>query len=241
MEAVKLGMTDAARYVADPEMAAVPVPGLLSTEYAEQRRSLIHLDRATMEPQPGLPRMGDDTVYLCTADGDGNAVSFINSLYMSFGSGVVAEGTGIALQNRGNLFSLDPAHPNCIAPHKRPYHTIIPCMVTRDERLAICYGVMGGFMQPQGHVQVLGNLVDHGMDPQQALDAPRFRFDRGNEFGVESHMPRAVYAALRARGHNLRVGSDGNFGGGQVIQVHPESGALMAGSDPRKDGCAVAF
>ncbi len=241
MEAVKLGMIDAARYVADPEMAPVPVRGLLSADYLAQRRSLIQSDAAIMQPEPGLPPMGPDTVYLCTADSEGNAVSFINSLYEGFGSGVVAEGTGITLQNRGNLFSLDPAHPNCIAPHKRPYHTIIPCMVTRDDRLVICYGVMGGFMQPQGHVQVLSNLVDHGMDPQQALDAPRFRFDRGNEYGIEAHLPRFVYAGLRARGHVLQVGSPGNFGGGQVIQVHPESGALMAGSDPRKDGCAVAF
>jgi gamma-glutamyltranspeptidase/glutathione hydrolase len=240
MEAVKLGMTDAARYVADPELADVPVHGLLSAEYLSARRSLISGDSAILLPQPGVPPMGHDTVYLCTADSEGNAVSFINSLYMGFGSGIVAEGTGIALQNRGNLFSLDPAHPNCIAPHKRPYHTIIPCMVTRDDRLAICYGVMGGFMQPQGHVQVLSNLVDHGMDPQQALDAPRFRFDQENLFAIESHLPRAVYAALRARGHQLHIGA-GGFGGGQVIQVHPESGALMAGSEPRNDGCAVAF
>jgi len=240
MEAIKLGMTDAARYVADPEMASVPVQGLLSTGYFAERRSLIRTDRAITQPQPGLP-VGPDTVYLCAADSEGNAVSFINSLYEGFGSGIVAEGTGFALQNRGNLFSLDPAHPNCIAPHKRPYHTIIPCMVTRGEQLAICFGVMGGFMQPQGHVQVLSNLVDHGMDPQQALDAPRFRFDRGNEFGIESHLPRGVYAALRSLGHALQVGGIGNFGGGQVIQVHPTSGALMAGSDPRKDGCAVAF
>jgi len=241
MEAVKLGMTDAARYVADPEAVPVPVSGLLSAQYAAERRSLIRPDRAIAMPQPGLPPMGQDTVYLCAADGEGNAVSFINSLYEGFGSGIVAEGTGIVLQNRGNLFSLDPEHPNCIAPHKRPYHTIIPCMVTHDGALSVCFGVMGGFMQPQGHVQVLSNLVDHGMDPQQALDAPRFRFDRGHEFGIESHLPRAVYAALRSRGHSLHIGGSGNFGGGQVIQVHPESGALMAGSDPRKDGCAVAF
>jgi len=160
---------------------------------------------------------------------------------MGFGSGIVAGGTGIALQNRGNLFVLDPHHPNCIAPHKRPYHTIIPCMVTKDDDLAICFGVMGGFMQPQGHVQVLSNIVDHGMDAQGALDAPRFNFQEENRFLIEPHFPETIYAALRRRGHELSIAAGGNYGGGQVIMVDPESGALLAGSEPRKDGCAVAF
>lgn len=240
MEAVKLAMTDARRYVADPEMAPVPVQGLLSPTYASERRALIHMEWAIAEPRAGLPPAGQDTVYLCAADSEGNAVSFINSLYYGFGSGIVAEGTGICLQNRGNLFSLDPTHPNCIAPRKRPYHTIIPCMVTKEGKLAICFGVMGGFMQPQGHVQVLSNMVDHGMNPQQALDAPRFYFQQGNEFLIEPFFPKGVYEALRDRGHVLAFG-EGVFGGGQVILVHPESGALMAGSEPRNDGCAVAF
>jgi gamma-glutamyltranspeptidase / glutathione hydrolase len=252
MEALKLGMTDAARYVADPQHADVPVQGLLSAEFAEQRRALIAMDRAIAEPQAGIPPTSHDTVYLCAADSEGNAVSFINSLYMGFGSGIVAEGTGIALQNRGNLFTLDPEHPNCIAPGKRPYHTIIPAMVTQDDnteaesddrsgRLYLCYGVMGGFMQPQGHVQVLSNIVDHGMDIQRALDAPRFCFQGGQEFLIERWLPAEVYDALRARGHELGIRSGGNFGGGQGILIHPESGALMAGSEPRNDGCAVAF
>ena len=198
------------------------------------------MEHAIQHPDGGMPPTSPDTIYLTVADGEGNAVSFINSLYMGFGSGLVAEGTGIALQNRGNLFSLDPAHPNCIAPHKRPYHTIIPCMVTRDGDLAICYGVMGGFMQPQGHVQVLSNIVDHGMNPQQALDAPRFFYQKENVYQIEAGLPDAVYASLRARGHDLTLGG-GGFGGGQVIMVHPESGALMCGSEPRNDGCAVAF
>jgi len=221
-------------------MAYVPVQGLLSATYASERRALIRMEQAIAAPEAGLPPMGHDTVYLCTADAEGNAVSFINSLYMGFGSGIVAEGTGICLQNRGNLFSLDPTHPNCIAPRKRPYHTIIPCMVTREGKLAICFGVMGGFMQPQWHVQVLSNIVDHGMNPQQALDAPRFYFQSGNEFLIEPFFPKGVYEILKSRGHALAFG-EGVFGGGQVIMVHPESGALMAGSEPRNDGCAVAF
>jgi len=241
MEAVKLAMTDATRYVADPEMAEVPVEGLLSAEYASERRALIRDDVAISEPSAGVPPTSADTVYLCAVDAEGNAVSFINSLYMGFGSGVVARGTGIVLQNRGNLFSLDPDHPNCIAPGKRPYHTIIPCMVTQGDRLAICYGVMGGYMQPQGQVQVLSNIVDHGMDPQRALDAPRFRYDVAKTFGIERGYGRKVYATLRGLGHVLQVSNRGNYGGGQVILVDPESGAYLAGSDPRKDGYAVAF
>ncbi len=242
MEAIKLGMTDAARYVADPAMADVPVAGLLSSAYADARRALICEERAIALPEAGLPPTSPDTVYLCAADAEGNACSLISSLYHGFGSGVVPEGVGYALQNRGNLFSLDPEHPNCIAPHKRPYHTIIPCIVTHDDALAICYGVMGGFMQPQGHLQVLSNILDHGMDPQRALDAPRFYYQGKDRFLIERGLAGATYAGLRARGHALsRRNSSGLFGGGQVIMVDPASGALLAGSDPRKDGCAVAY
>ena len=243
MESIKLGMNDGWRYIADPEMADVPVRGLLSDEYADMRRSLISLERAIAQPEGGVPPFGPDTVYLCAADGEGNAVSFINSLYMGFGSGVVAEGTGVCLQNRGALFSLDPEHPNCIAPRKRPYHTIIPCMVTKGDALAICFGVMGGFMQPQGHLQVLSNIVDHDMEAQRALDAPRFHYDDngGNRFDLETFFSSAVYDSLRARGHVLDVADAGNYGGGQVIVRDPDSGAWLAGSEPRKDGCAVAY
>jgi len=242
MEAIKLALIDAARYVADPEKADVPVEGLLAESYATERRGLIDPQQAIAGPVAGVP-YSHDTVYLTAADGEGNAVSFINSLYMGFGSGVVAEGTGVCLQNRGALFVLDADHPNCIAPHKRPYHTIIPCMVTKDDALAICYGVMGGYMQPQGHVQVLTNIVDHGMDSQRALDAPRFSYAYpGCEtVNVEPGLPDATYANLRRRGHRLEVTQGGNYGGGQVIIVDPESGALKAGSEPRNDGSAVAF
>ncbi|MGI5917301.1 MAG: gamma-glutamyltransferase [Anaerolineae bacterium] len=241
MEAMKLAMTDASRYVADPELAHVPIEALLSADYAARRRESIRMDRAIAEPQPGMLPITPDTVYLSVVDGEGNAVSFINSLYTSFGSGIVARGTGIALQNRGNLFVLDPDHPNCIAPHKRPYHTIIPCMVTREDRLALCFGVMGGYMQPQGHVQVLTNIIDHGMNPQQALDAPRFMYQQGREYIIENSYDAAAYPDLEARGHILKESESLFFGGGQVIMVDPESGALMAGSEPRNDGCAVAY
>ena len=241
MESIKLALTDAGRYVADPEMVDVPIEGLLSQEYARERRGLISMDRAIDIPEAGLPPMNPDTVYLTVVDGEGNGVSFINSLYEGFGSGIVSEGTGFALQNRGHLFMMDPDHLNCIAPHKRPYHTIIPCMVTKDDDLFLCFGVMGGFMQPQGHLQVLSNIVDHGMDPQRALDAPRFCYTSKDRFNIEPELDQSVYDNLIQRGHRLSVSAGGNYGGGQVIMVDPDSGTLMAGSEPRNDGAAVAY
>ncbi|MFO7697822.1 MAG: gamma-glutamyltransferase [Anaerolineae bacterium] len=240
MEAVKLAMVDAGRYVADPAMADVPVEALLSERYARERSAEITAERAIAVPQPWPLPTSHDTVYLTVVDGEGNACSFINSLYMGFGSGITARGTGVVLQNRGNLFTLDPSHPNCLAPHKRPYHTIIPAMVTRDDRLALCYGVMGGFMQPQGQVQVLCNIVDHGMDPQEALDAPRFCYESGATFHVEPYFGEGVIDGLRALGHVI-ADEPGYYGGGQVIMVDPESGALLAGAEPRNDGAAVAY
>jgi gamma-glutamyltranspeptidase/glutathione hydrolase len=179
-------------------------------------------------------------------DGAGNAVSFINSVYQLFGSGIVVPGTGICLHNRGASFSLEPGNPNALAGGKRPYHTIIPALALRDGRLWLCFGVMGAFMQPQGHVQVLVNMVDFGMDPQAALDAPRFRVDeRGSKrLAVETGAPLVLRKALAATGYDVTSVSpwtDWRFGGGQVIAVDEESGALWGGSDPRKDGCAVGF
>lgn len=245
MEAVKLGMTDAARYVADPEVVDLPTRELLSDAYAQTRRNEIDLERAIALPQPGAPPRHSDTIYLTVVDGEGNACSFINSLCTGFGAAITVQGAGILLQNRGASFRLDAEHPNCLAPHKRPYHTIIPAMVTRqdaggDDILAICFGVMGGFMQPQGQVQVLTNILDHGMNPQQALDAPRFAHQSGNLFHLEPYYAPHVYAELRARGHEIPE-VEGYFGGGQVIMVDPESGALLAGAEPRNDGAAVAF
>jgi gamma-glutamyltranspeptidase/glutathione hydrolase len=178
-------------------------------------------------------------------DGAGNAVSFINSLYRGFGSGVVVPDTGICLQNRGACFTLEPGHPNALAGSKRPYHTIIPALALREGRLWLCFGVMGGFMQPQGHTQVLVNMVDFGLDPQAALDAPRFKVDeRGSKrVDIESGAPLRTRKALAAMGYDMRSQAqfDWPFGGGQVIAVDADSGALWGGSDPRKDGCAVGF
>lgn len=243
IEALRLAFADAAAYVADPDHATVPVEWMLSTERATARRALIDPHRALAAVQPMPLPGGHDTIYATAVDADGNAVSFINSLYMGFGSGVVAGDTGICLQNRGAGFVLDPAHPNCVAPGKRPYHTIIPCMVTHGDRLWSSFGVMGGFMQPQGHVQMLVNMIDFGMNPQEALDAPRFElvepYLRQDAVTLE-HDP-AVAAELAARGHVIadRQGMFG-FGGGQIIVVD-DAGVRHAGSEPRKDGCAVAY
>lgn len=239
LEVMKLGFADAYRFVADPDFAPAPLAELLSSHHAQRQRAMVNVERAAPGPRFDY---GSDTVYLTVVDRERNAVSFINSLYMGFGSGEVVPGTGICLQNRGALFSLNPNHANALAPHKRPYHTIIPAMATKEGKLFMSFGVMGGFMQPQGHVQVVANVVDFGMDPQQALDAPRWRYDEGYKVAVEAGLPARTYASLRARGHDLTVTGEGiGFGGGQIIMVHPQSGALMGGSEPRKDGCAVGY
>ncbi|HEX6989772.1 MAG TPA: gamma-glutamyltransferase [Bacillota bacterium] len=245
IEAVKLAFADGLAYIADPRHASIPVEGLLSPGYARRRRALIQADRAIAAPSHGHPQEGD-TVYLTAVDGDGLAVSLINSLYHGFGSGIVAPGTGVCLQNRGALFRLDPNHPNVVAPGKRPYHTIIPAMVTRDDALLMSYGVMGGFMQPQGHVQVLVNILDFGMTVQEALDAPRFRYVDGRRVLLEPGLDDLVGEHLRRLGHDAVVPEPGSadyfgFGGGQVILRDPATGVLHAASEPRKDGQAVAF
>ncbi len=242
IEAVKLAFADAARYVADPCHAAVPANGLLDPGYLARRRTLIDPRQAAPGYAPGVPGAHADTVYLTVVDEQRNAVSFINSLYEGFGSGLVVPGTGIALQNRGALFSLDPAHPNCIAPGKRPYHTIIPAMLFQGERLVLSFGVMGGFMQPQGHVQVLCNLLDWGMDVQQALDAPRFRWLEGQKVTFDTGLSHMAQLGLEKLGHAVTTNAAPiSMGGGQIIRIDPETGALQGGSDPRKDGCAVGY
>ncbi|HSJ57404.1 MAG TPA: gamma-glutamyltransferase [Anaerolineae bacterium] len=244
IEAMRLAMVDAGRYVADPALVDVPLEELLSKGYADLRRSEIHPNRALSRAIPGTPEHRD-TVYLTTADAHGNAVSFINSLYYGFGSGIVAPGTGICLQNRGACFVLEPGHPNVLAGGKRPYHTIIPAMARRDGRLWLSFGVMGGFMQPQGHLQVIANMVDYGLDPQAALDAPRFRVDeRGSAaVAIETGVPLKTRKALDGMGHKVDAETmfAPGFGGGQIIAIDPETGVLWGGSDPRKDGCAVGF
>jgi len=242
IEAIKLAFADARRYVADPDFVDIPLEELLSKSYAEQRRQLIDRKKARQKVEAGIPRTGGDTVYLAVTDSEGNSVSFINSLFEPFGSAVVVRDTGILLQARGSAFSLEAGHPNCIQPHKRPYHTIIPAMVFKDGNLFLTFGVMGALMQPQGQVQVLLNIIEFNMGVQTALDAPRFRYLQGNECIFEPDIPPNILQELTNKGHQVVKVDDPysqQFGGGQAIMVHPSSKALIAGSDPRKDGCAI--
>jgi len=244
IEAVKLAFADADKYVADPDFVDIPLENVLSKSYAEQRRQVINTNKARQEAEAGDLDIPGDTVYLAVIDKEGNSVSFINSLYQEFGSGIVVGGTGICLQNRGSLFSLKAGHPNCIEAHKRPYHTIIPAMVFKDGNLFLTFGVMGGFMQPQGHVQVLLNIIDFNMDVQTALDAPRFRYIQGNDCAFEPGIPPSVVQKLADKGHCVVKLDDPysqQFGGGQAIMVHPQTKAFIGGSDSRKDGCAIGI
>jgi gamma-glutamyltranspeptidase/glutathione hydrolase len=245
IEAINLAFADRARFIADPEHARLPVAELLSKDYAQGRAALIHPHKVLSNPPSGPFRAGTDTVYLTTADARGNVVSLINSLYAPFGSGMVAGDTGICLQNRGRGFVLDPAHPNCIAPRKRPFHTIIPAMLFRDGRPLVSFGVMGGDVQPQGHLQVVSNLVDFGLNIQEALDEPRFNFLQETAVAVEESAGEGIRQGLIERGHT--VGGEfaalarGGFGGGQGILIDPATGCYWGGSDRRKDGCAAGW
>lgn len=257
IEAMRLAFADARWYVSDPAFSKIPMDELLSKDYANERRKLINTRHATLDLARGTPVSSSNTVYLSVVDGFGNACSFINSNYMGFGTGIVPKGWGFTLQNRGHNFSLDPNHPNALAPRKRPYHTIIPAMVTRvsspsrrgegGEVLYASYGVMGGFMQPQGHVQVLSALADGGLDPQSALDLPRFCIDvdeAGGRVAIEEGMPKETMDALQKMGHpiyEVKGYERALFGRGQVILRDAETGVLCAGSDPRADGCAMTL
>ncbi len=237
IESMKLAFADAAAFVADPDHVEVPVRGMIDKAYAARRRSTITGEAST--PAPGDPPRGG-TVYLCTADAGGQMVSFIQSNYMGFGSGIVVPGTGIALQNRGANFSLDPLHPNALAPGKRPYHTIIPGFLTRDGRPVGPFGVMGGFMQPQGHMQVVMRTVDQHLHPQAALDAPRWRWEHGRTVWIESRTPAPIVEGLRSRGHDVRVVDEpAAFGRGQIIWRAGDT--LVAGSESRADGQALVW
>jgi gamma-glutamyltranspeptidase/glutathione hydrolase len=237
IEAMKLAFADAHRYIADPERAEVPVRGLLDPAYLAMRRALIGPSAGSFGP--GSPPRGG-TVYLCAADGEGRMISMIQSNYMGFGSGVVVPGWGVSLQNRGAGFTLEPGHPNRLEPGKRPYHTIIPAFLTRDGQAVGPFGVMGGHMQPQGHSQVAINTIDYGMNPQAALDAPRWRVE-GDIVALELATPRAVVEGLIARGHRVHIDpQSGDFGRGQAIWRLP-SGAYVAGSEIRCDGCAAGW
>jgi gamma-glutamyltranspeptidase/glutathione hydrolase len=268
IEGLKLAFADAHAFVADPLVSNVPTEALLSRDYLGTRRRLISPEKAMAWPEPGDPetvavaensqdpecvsrrrrqktcgRPSDsDTVYLCTADASGMMVSFIQSNYMGFGSGIVIPGTGIAMQNRGCGFSLEPEHPNCLAPGKRPYHTIIPGFITKNNTPLSAFGVMGGDMQPQGHVQVILGLIDHALNPQSAIDAPRVRVLRGRRVAVESCLDSRVLCGLSGLGHEVEVIDEpAGFGGGQMIWRDPGTGVFISGSEPRKDGMAAAW
>jgi gamma-glutamyltranspeptidase/glutathione hydrolase len=238
IEAIKLAFADGFAHIADPAHMRVSVADLLSDGYAAQRRGLIN-DRAKL-PVPGEPSRGG-TVYLSTADRDGNMVSFIQSNYMGFGSGLVVPGTGIALHNRGNNFSLKADHPNCLAPGKRPYHTIIPGFLTRNGQAVGPFGVMGGFMQPQGHVQMVMNTVDFGLNPQASLDAPRWEWETANRVNLERSMPEHLYHSLASLGHDVTWSNNRiAFGRGQIIW-RDAAGVLCGGTEPRTDGSIAAW
>ncbi|WP_135229119.1 gamma-glutamyltransferase family protein [Deinococcus fonticola] len=235
IEAMKRGFHDAHTAVGDPRHVAVDVEHLLSDANAQAHRQ--HLSDAAHDPATTAPSAGG-TVYLCTADEGGQMVSFIQSNYMGFGSGVVIPGTGIGLHNRGHNFHLDPAHPNALKPGKRPYHTIIPGFLTSADGTPVGpFGVMGGFMQPQGHLQVVLNTVRYGMNPQQALDAPRWQWLSGKRVEVEHHLGAQLARELAARGHEVSVQLEsGSFGRGQMIRRDPETGVLEGGTESRTDG-----
>jgi gamma-glutamyltranspeptidase/glutathione hydrolase len=245
IESMRLAFADARQYIADPAMSDVPVAGLLDAGYAAQRRKLIDPKKA-MHPAFGIPPKGSDTIYLCVVDGEGNGCSFINSLYMGFGSGIVAKGTGVFLQNRGANFTLEPGHANQLEGGKRPYHTIIPGLATQDGDLWATFGVMGGFMQPQGHFQVISAMLDDDLNPQEALDRPRWYLMGGtpvSTVALEEGVPVHVMSQLADMGHQVRPVSGrgrGVFGSGQIIRRDP-NGVLYGGSDPRKDGLVAAF
>lgn len=253
IEAKKLAFEDRARHYADPEFATVPVAQLISKTYATERRRLIRPDRALTDVgygDPGALASGD-TVYLCAADSEGNMVSLIQSNYKGMGSGMTPPDCGFVLQNRGELFALDPEHPNAFAPGKRPFHTIIPAFVTRRGEPWMAFGVMGADMQPQGHVQVLSNIIDFGMNIQVAGDAPRMRHEGsstpkgapstdGGVVLLESQLDATAAEGLRNLGHRVELGRDG-FGGYQAIRRDADRGIYLGASESRKDGHAAGY
>lgn len=243
IEAKKLAYADMLRYVADPKFSKVPVEEILSKDYARQRAKQIDMARANPHVVAGKPLMvGDDTIYLSVVDRKGNMVSLIQSNYVGFGSGLVADGTGFVLQNRGGLFSLDPAHPNTLMGRKRPLHTIIPAFMTKGN-LRIAFGIMGGWNQSQAHAQFVSNVVDHEMNIQAALEAARFTkmtFD-GNDVQMEARIPATVRTELEAKGHQIVLRGDFStvMGGGQAVLRDFSSNINYGASDPRKDGAAI--
>ena len=239
IEAKKLAFADRDRHLADRDFMKVDVRDLFAAKRAELLRGLIRMNQAAGE-YPNVPS-GTDTEYVAAADREGNLVSFIQSNFMGFGSGVVEPETGIILQNRGHLFSLDENHPNCIAPHKRCVHTLMPGMIVKNGKPYAALGLKGGHVQPQVQVQMISNLIDFGMTPQGAISAPRFNHIEAAKVGLEAQISPIVKDQLARRGHQVVGGNPESFGGAHMIQIHPESGAFVGGSDPRKGGCALGF
>jgi len=251
IEAKKLAFEDRARFYADPTFHRTPLAWLISKDYARERRALIKSDRAARVVEPGQPPVPQDTIYLCTADAEGNMVSLIQSNYRGMGSGIVVPGLGFGFQDRGEQFALDPAHPNAYAPGKRPFHTIIPAFVLKDGKPWLAFGVMGGAMQPQGHVQILVNLIDFGLNLQEAGDAPRWQHDGSSEptgaytsgagqVYLESAIPWEISRELVRRGHDVRTDL-GGYGGYQAILRDPATGTYYGASESRKDGQAAGW
>ena len=254
VEAKKLAWADRAKFYADPDFAEIPLAGLISKKYAAERRKLIDLNRAAKSVDAGNPALRDgDTIYLCTADDEGNMVSLIQSNYRGMGSGIVVPGLGFMFQDRGELFSMEPGHANVYAPGKRPFQTIIPAFAMKDGKPWLAFGVMGGGMQPQGHVQVLTNMIDFGMNLQEAGDAARWQHEGDNEptgeemtdsgyVEVETAVPWETVRELRRKGHDVRIGF-GGFGGYQAIKVEMRDGqrVYVGASESRKDGQAAGY
>jgi gamma-glutamyltranspeptidase/glutathione hydrolase len=239
IEAIKLAFADGEKHVTEDAYMHCTPDDILSEGYGEKRRKQI-TDTA-LTPEAGEPSLSG-TVYLATADNEGNMVSFIQSNYMGFGSGLVVPGTGIALQNRGHNFSMDADHVNALAGGKRTYHTIIPGFLTKDDQPVGPFGVMGGFMQPQGHVQVVMNTVDFGLNPQAALDAPRWQWKKDKLVDVENRFPHHLAQGLFEKGHHINISLEPNeFGRGQIIWKDPESGVLVGGTESRTDGTVAGW
>lgn len=239
IEAMKLAMTDGKAYITDLDKMSYKVDQFLSKEYLNERASLIGEEALT--PEKGKPAKGG-TVYLAAADNEGNMVSFIQSNYMGFGSGLVVPGTGIALQNRGHLFSMDPEHDNTLEGNKRTFHTIIPGFLSQGDQPVGPFGVMGGYMQPQGHLQVIMNTIDFDLNPQAALDAPRWQWMEDKKVIVEHSFPRDIAQKLARKGHKIKVSlNSGSFGRGQIIWKNPKNDVLISGVEHRTDSSAAVY
>jgi gamma-glutamyltranspeptidase/glutathione hydrolase len=237
LEAARLAFAVRDTHIAEPVSMRLAVADLLDKGFAKKLAAMINMNKRAK--LPAAPTPGSNTVYLTVVDRDRMAVSFINSLYSSFGLGICTEKSGIMFNNRGSCFTLDAEHPNVFGPNKRPMHTIIPALAMRDGRCDMSFGVMGAHYQPMGHVMIINNMLDYGMDVQQAIDAPRFFFE-GEQTIVEHGTPAATIAGLKARGHNV-VFADTPWGGAQTIKIDWDRGVLIAGSEGRKDGCALGY